>query len=273
MAWVAFLAVQMPMTEPKEPETFWHVFSGLGYTLHIELLIYWAIVGATHAFAYYALYRERDLRASELEAQLANAQLQALRAQLQPHFLFNTLHGIAGLVRTQRNETAVEMIAGLSDLLRLALENAGRHEVPLGEEMEFVERYLALQRMRFSDRLDVELDVEPAALSALVPNLILQPLVENAIRHGVARSASAGRVEVHACRDEGMLRVEVLDDGPGPGAARPSGRGGLGLTNTRERLAKLYGDAFAFDVREREAGGTAAILRIPLREGAEGARP
>jgi hypothetical protein len=126
MAWVATLNITMPMMEPREPESFWKVFSGLGYTLHIELVIYWAVVGATHAFSFYALYRERDLRASELEAQLANAQLQALRAQLQPHFLFNTLHGIAGLVRTGRGETAVEMIAGLSDLLRLALENPGR---------------------------------------------------------------------------------------------------------------------------------------------------
>src|SRR5205085_2896186 len=142
---------------------------------HLELLIYGATLGLNYAFSYYARFREREARAAQLEAQLTQAQLQALKMQLHPHFLFNTLNGIAGLVRDQRNRAAVEMLAGLSDLLRYTLENAGRQEVPLSEELDFLELYLNIQQMRFPDRLNVELRVEPDALRALVPNLLLQP--------------------------------------------------------------------------------------------------
>lgn len=248
---------------------FSHVVVGQFYTFHQELLIYWAIVGASWAFEYYNRFRERDLRAQALEAQLASAQLEALRVQLQPHFLFNTLHGIAGLVRDNNNSAAVDMITGLSELLRQALENSGKQEVPLAEELEFTERYLAIQQMRFSDRLTVDVDVASDVLSAVVPNLILQPLVENAVRHGVARKAAAGRIAIRAHRSGDRLCLQVLDDGPG---YSPNGNGssgvrstGIGLRNTRDRLDRLYGRESTFDVRTRAEGGTEAVVTLPWR--------
>jgi two-component system LytT family sensor kinase len=192
--------------------------------------------------------------------------LQALRMQLHPHFLFNTLNGIAGLVRDQKNKQAVDMIAGLSDLLRYTLENAGKQEVPLREELDFLELYLDIQQMRFSDRLAVRMEVAPETLDALVPSLILQPLVENAVRHGVAGRASAGTVGVTAELEYGLLRIKVYDDGPGLREDwTPESGGGIGLANTRARLEQLYGVRHGFTVRNRERGGVEATLAIPLR--------
>jgi two-component system LytT family sensor kinase len=186
--------------------------------------------------------------------------------QLHPHFLFNTLNGIAGLVRDQRNREAVQMLAGLSDLLRYTLESAGKQEVSLREELDFLELYLDIQQMRFPDRLRVEMRVAPETLDALVPNLILQPLVENAVRHGVAVRASAGTVGVAAEREDGLLWVTVYDDGPGLKDGRTaSAEGGIGLSNTRARLEQLYGARHRFGVRNREGGGTEAVLAIPFR--------
>ncbi|HWW74553.1 MAG TPA: histidine kinase, partial [Pyrinomonadaceae bacterium] len=182
-----------------------------------------------------------------------------------------------GLVRDNKNRAAVDMLAGLSDLLRYALENAGKQEVPLKEELEFLELYLGIQQMRFPDRLRVEMRVAPETLDALVPNLILQPLVENAIRHGVSKRATPGTVGVTAERDGEHLRVNVYDDGPGlkskggererNGGAGESGGGaggGVGLSNTRERLQQLYGGRQRFTLAEREGGGVEAALAIPF---------
>jgi signal transduction histidine kinase len=264
----------------KPPYNFLEMFYGrLMSEFHIDLLIYGAILGTSYAVGYYARFREREVRATQLEARLAQSELQALKMQLHPHFLFNTLNGIAGLVRDQKNAAAVEMIAGLSDLLRYTLDGAGRQEVTLREELEFLELYLGIQLKRFPDRLRVEMSVEPTALEALVPNLILQPLVENAIRHGVSRRAAGGTVGVAAAREGGRLRIRVYDDGPG---LRPQTRadsnggethegsasGGIGLSNTRARLRQLYGDAQSFEVFDREAGGVEASLSLPFRRGA-----
>ena len=173
-----------PFGPPRTPRSFWDMFLGRALSeFHLDLLIYAATIGISYAVSYYFRYREREFRASQLEVQLTQAQLQSLKMQLQPHFLFNTLNGIAGLVRDNRNKAAVDMIVGLSDLLRYTLESAGKQEVALKEELEFLELYLDIQQMRFSDRLKVEMQVAPETLDALVPNLILQPLVENAIRH------------------------------------------------------------------------------------------
>ena len=265
------------------PYNFLEMFYGrLMSEFHIDLLIYGAILGTSYAVGYYARFREREVRATQLEARLAQAELQALKMQLHPHFLFNTLNGIAGLVRDKKNSAAVEMIAGLSDLLRYTLDGAGRQEVTLREELEFLELYLGIQQKRFPDRLRVEMTVEPTALEALVPNLILQPLVENAIRHGVSRRAAAGTVGVAAAREGGRLRIRVYDDGPGlrrdangnsttDEAHEGSAVGGIGLSNTRARLLQLYGDAQSFEVADRAAGGVEATLSLPFRRG--GAAP
>lgn len=262
----------LPFGPPRQPRSFFEMFSGRAMSqFHLDLLIYGATLGVSYAVSYYFRYREREFRASQLETQLAQAQLQTLKMQLQPHFLFNTLNGIAGLVRDSKNKAAVDMLAGLSDLLRYTLESAGKQEVPLKEELEFLELYLDIQQMRFSDRLKVEMHVEPEVLDALVPNLILQPLVENSIRHGISRRAAAGVVGVSAQRDNGSLRIRIYDDGPG--LKREDGAGtveGVGLSNTRARLAQLYGDRQSFTLKEREGGGVEAVLVIPFVRAAEG---
>ncbi len=235
---------------------------------HLELIAYGMIVGVGYAFDYYARYREREFRASQLEAQLAQAQLHALKMQLHPHFLFNTLNAIAGLVRDRKDKAAVSMIAGLSDLLRHTLENSGKQEIPLHEELDFLELYLDIQQMRFSDRLTVRMEVAPETLNARVPNLILQPLVENAIRHGVAARVSAGLVAISARRENGALELKVADDGPGLKRGWSMEDGGIGLSNTRERLTQLYGKEHRFEVRNREGGGVEAALLIPWRSDA-----
>ena len=281
-AHAALFTVANMLLSPFEsrPRSFLEMFYGrLTSQFHIDLLIYGAVLGTSYAVGYYARFREREVRATQLEARLAQAELQALKMQLHPHFLFNTLNGIAGLVRDKKNSAAVEMIAGLSDLLRYTLDGAGRQEVTLREELEFLELYLGIQQKRFPDRLRVEMSVEPNALEALVPNLILQPLVENAIRHGVSRRAAGGTVGVAASREGGMLRLRVYDDGPGLRRdAQPEANGdephegststGIGLSNTRARLRQLYGDAQSFEVFDREAGGVEASLSLPFRRGA-----
>jgi len=256
----------LPFGPPRNPRPFWEMFLGRATSqFHLDLLIYAATLGVSYAVSYYFRYREREFRASQLESQLAQAQLQTLKMQLQPHFLFNTLNGISALVRDNRNKAAVNMLAGLSDLLRYTLESAGKQEVPLKEELEFLELYLDIQQMRFSDRLQVEMQIEPETLDALVPNLILQPLVENAIRHGTSRRAASGTVTVSARREEGSLRILIRDDGPG--LKRDDGAmtvEGVGLSNTRARLAQLYGERQKFTLAERRSGGVEATLVIPF---------
>jgi len=230
-----------------------------------DLLIYWAIIGVGAALHFYSRYRERESHAAQLEARLAQAQLEALRMQLNPHFLFNTLHSIAALVRSQENQAAVKMIAGLSELLRHSLENAGQQEVSLREELDFIEGYLEIQQQRFSDRLQIELKIAPETLSASVPNMILQPLVENAIRHGVARR-HGGRVEISAARTDGQLQIEVYNDGARlPAEWRLGEADGIGLSNTQARLQQVYGDVYQFEVGNAESGGVLAKLLIPWR--------
>jgi two-component system, LytTR family, sensor kinase len=268
-AWAVLSTLELrPFDGMQGNSNFWEMFRGRWTSqLHLELIVYGMVLGFGYALDYYRRFREREFRASQLEAQLAQAQLQALKMQLQPHFLFNTLNGIAGLVRDNRNKTAVKMIAGLSDLLRHTLENSGRQEVPLRDELEFLELYLDIQQMRFSDRLNVRMEIAPETLDARVPNLILQPLVENAIRHGIAPRAASGTVGVSARSDEGFLELKVYDDGPGlrqEGSAATKGAG-IGLTNTRARLEQLYGDNYRFDVQDRRGGGVEAMLLLPLR--------
>jgi signal transduction histidine kinase len=229
-------------------------------------LFYGLILGIGSALDYYRQFRERQLRESQLEAQLAQAQLQMLKMQLHPHFLFNTLNGITGLVRDHDNDAAVQMLVGLSDLLRQTLDNSGKQETPLGEELEWLELYLRLQRVRFSDRLQVSVNATAETLDALVPNLITQPLVENAIRHGLAPRAAPGSVLLSARQVNGRLELRVCDDGVGlPEGWRMASGKGVGLLNTEARLRQLYGSDFTFEARNREQGGVEVLLDIPLR--------
>jgi hypothetical protein len=235
-----------------------------------DFFVYWAVLGVGYAFDYRGRYRERESAASELKAQLAQAKLEALKVQLHPHFLFNTLHTISGLVRGGERQPAVNMIAGLSELLRRALDSADEQEVPLREELKFVELYLDIQLVRFSDRLTVRTDIAPETLDALVPNMLLQPLVENAIRHGVSPCESPGTISINAYRSGRMLHLEVSDDGPGLQSGWRIGEsGGIGLANTVERLKRLYGADHRFELRSVEGvgSGVTASVVIPFHEG------
>lgn len=234
-------------------------------------LFYGLILGIGSALEYYQQFRERELRASQLETQLANAQLQMLKMQLHPHFLFNTLNGITGLVRDNDNEAAVQMLVGLGELLRQTLDNSGKQEVRLGEELEWLELYLKLQQMRFSDRLQIHVEAAPQVLNALVPNLITQPLVENAIRHGLASRAAPGLVSLTAERVGERLELRVCDDGVGlPANWHLESNNGVGLANTAARLRQLFGADFTLDVHNREPAGVEAFLSIPLKVAAAG---
>lgn len=235
--------------------------------LPFSALFYGLILGIGSALDYYWQFRERQLRASQLEAQLAQAELQMLKMQLHPHFLFNTLNGITGLVRDNDNAAAVQMLVGLSDLLRQTLDNAGKQEVRLSEELQWLELYLKLQQIRFSDRLQVSIKAAPETLDALVPNLITQPLVENAIRHGLAPRAQPGSVSLSAQRVNTRLELSVCDDGVGlPEGWQLQSSKGVGLLNTEARLQQLYGADFVLEVRNRDHGGVEALLAIPLHQ-------
>jgi two-component system, LytTR family, sensor kinase len=230
-------------------------------TLDKELLVYWIVVVISHAADYYQRYREGELRASQ-------AQLQALKMQLHPHFLFNALHSISSLVHSDP-DAADKMIARLGDFLRLTLDSAAAQEVPLRQELEFLNCYLDIERTRFRDRLTTEIHADPQALDCVVPNLILQPIVENAIRHGVSQRAASGHVEVRAARSGDSLRLEVRDNGRGLPEGAEAGRakqGGVGLANTRARLQQLYGGAYRFELQNAPTGGAVVTLEIPFRE-------
>jgi two-component system, LytTR family, sensor kinase len=223
-----------------------------------ELLVYFIIVLTSHAAVYYQRYREGELRASQ-------AQLQALKMQLHPHFLFNALHAISALVHTNP-DAADKMIARLGDFLRLTLDSSSAQEVPLRRELEFLNCYLEIERVRFNDRLTTSVEVDPRVLDCRVPNLILQPLVENAIRHGVSQRTAPGHVRVRAERRGDALRLEVSDNGAGlPQNAPRATKGGVGLSNTRARLQQLYGSAYRFELTGDPRGGAVATLEIPIQ--------
>lgn len=229
----------------------------------LEWILYCLVLGCVLAFEYYQRYHERALRAAQLERSLADARLHALELQLRPHFLFNTLNAIAGLVRGQRNDQAVTMIAGLADLLRYSLDHAERQRVALAEEIAMLERYLEIELARFPDRLSFRIAIDAEAGQGLVPNLILQPLVENAARHGIAKMAAPGTISVTAHRVAERLHVHIRNSGTLSVAPAE----GIGIRNTRERLRSLYGDAAHFSLSESD-GGVLAILDLPWQAAA-----
>jgi signal transduction histidine kinase len=233
--------------------------------LPLDIVTYGAIAATYLAVDYYHRYRRRELSALRLEARLAQTHLQVLRSQLQPHFLFNTLNTVSALMH-EDVEAADAMLSALSDLLRLALHGDGSHEVPLRQEVEFLRRYLDIMRLRFRGLLTAEVEIDPAALDALVPILVLQPLVENAVRHGIAKRLDGGRVIVRAERLDGTLRLRVADNGPGlPAGWEEDRHSGVGLRNTRARLHQLYGAAHRIEVRNQPSGGVELTLTVPFR--------
>jgi len=234
--------------------------------LPINVIIYWAILGAGYAFEYHRRFRRQQMEALQLEAKLVEARLHALRMQIHPHFLFNTLHAISALMDDDV-KAARRMIARLSELLRLTLESGSRQEAPLCQELEALQLYLEIEQIRFQDRLVVKMEITPETLDASVPHLILQPIVENAIRHGIAPLSSAGRIEISARRNEGMIELLVRDDGPGIPNGEAAMKEGIGLGNTRARLQQLYGDNHQLEIRNGKAGGLSVKLTIPFSSG------
>jgi signal transduction histidine kinase len=227
-----------------------------------SFILYFAVLGSFEAFRYYREARDRELQATQLSAQLSEARLSALRMQLQPHFLFNALNAVTVLVRDQRGDTAVRILDQLSDMLRQVLRTDRPHQIPLREELQLLRQYLEIEQVRFSDRLRVVYAVDDVALDALVPSLILQPLVENALRHGLTEQIGDAVLEISARRDGDMLELAVRDNGRGVAAGTPDG---IGLENTRERLATLYGGRASLELRLHPQGGTIAVIRLPWR--------
>jgi two-component system LytT family sensor kinase len=243
------------------------------FNLPTGFMSYATVLLVSYALDYYQRHQQEELKISRLEAELAQAQLevtqaqlQSLKMQLQPHFLFNTLNSVSTLL-DEDPEAADEMLARLGDFLRLTLDNSGAQEVTLHEELEFLRCYLEIERVRFQDRLAVRLEIAPETLDAMVPNLILQPLVENAIRHGIVQRVGSGRIEISASRDDRVLRLRVRDNGPGlraAGDAAQTSRQGLGFALTRARLERMYGARQSIRLADAPGGGLDVTLEMPF---------
>jgi two-component system LytT family sensor kinase len=237
-----------------------------------SMMTYWAIVGLSHAVIYYRESRDRELRASQLETRLVEAQLKTLQQQLHPHFLFNTLNSISVLMHRD-TAAADRTLMRLSDLLRLTLERLGDQDVTLDAELDFLRKYLDIERIRFADRLAIRFDIAPETLTARVPTLLLQPLVENAIKHGVARRTGIGHIAITARRDHDKLWIEVRDDGVGLSEdALVAIHKGIGVSTTRARLEHQFGADFRFEFH-RLSQGVAVIVAVPWRPAAPAAQP
>jgi two-component system, LytTR family, sensor kinase len=268
-----FISVQLGLISTPVGQSFPRLFRVLAaFGFHGNMLAYWAILGIQAGWHYYVQYQERaqaalrlEVAAADLKTELVRAQLGALKAQIQPHFLFNTLNAVVALVREQKGRQAEDTLARLSDLLRWVLADVETQEVSLRRELEHVQIYLAIEQVRFPDRLRAEFAVDPATLDAAVPHIGLQPIVENAIRHGVERSASAGRLRIAAVALNGALEITVTDDGPGFSSDPAVETRGIGLTNTRERLRQLYGDRASLTTANLPDGGAIVTMRLPFR--------
>jgi sensor histidine kinase YesM len=265
LGWNEFWPIEPPITFKSEI-TLLYIFG-----FHTGVVSYWVVLSIQTAIRNYARFQERaqallrsDLRTSQLETQVAQARLGALKAQLQPHFLFNTLNAIVVLVRQQKGQQAEETLARFSDLLRAVLADMDAQEVTLARELEYLRLYLSIEQLRFSDRLRVDIEVEPDLLDAAVPHMGLQPIVENAIRHGVSQRVTSGVITIRAVRAGNMLHVTVQDDGPGFAVPGAPGGLGLGLANTRARLKQLYGEASELRTESGPAGGALVTMILPF---------
>jgi len=267
-AW--FVAGEESVMHPGKILTFSYLIksNGLHYAI-LDLIIYWLVVFGHSGWHYYRRYQERELDAAQLQRELVQARLEALRMQINPHFLFNTLHAISALIH-DNPEAADRVVARLSDLLRLTLDGAKAQEVPLTEELDFLDRYLEIEQARFSDRLKIEKTIDPETRTAMVPYLILQPLVENAIRHGIEPREELGLISIRASRSNGLLTLSVRDNGAGlpPASGNGNGNGGrqgIGLANTRSRLRHLYGQEGRLELASASEGGLEARIELPYR--------
>jgi len=255
-----FLPLRQTAERPFTWERFYYSVIG---SFDYGVLVYFVALLVIHALAYYRGLQQEQLRSAQLQGELATAQLQALRMQLHPHFLFNTLNAIAILIKQDAGR-AHRMVELLADLLRQVLQNQHEQEIPLQQELEFLQLYLEIEGMRFGDRLQVRMHIEPGTLAARVPRLILQPLTENALRHGLARHRRPGVIEITAARRNGELELCVRDNGDGPDAHASAS--GIGLANTRARLQTLYGAKAHFSLTPAENGGAVAALVLPFVE-------
>jgi two-component system, LytTR family, sensor kinase len=269
VTWVSLgVALSAIMNRRPPQETFLRYYSSyILVSLPWSLFLYFTVLGCVLAFTYYREARERESQQARLAAQLAEARLGALRMQLHPHFLFNSLNAITVLVRDENTSAASKTLELLSGVLRQVLQSEKRQQVTLAEEIQFIEKYLAIEQVRFSDRLKVRWSVDPSLCDALVPEFILQPLVENAVRHGVAKRGDAGVIEVTASSEGGALELSVKDDGPG---YRRSSEAGVGISNTRARLKTLFGESGNLELLGGAAGGTIATVRFPLLRQVDG---
>jgi len=264
------------MPNPANPllarKDYWHIQIVL---LPLDFITYCGFFATSFAIDYYFKFRQRadevqrlQLEAVRLRAELTQSQLATLRGQLHPHFLFNAFNAVSTLVRKRENEFAIAMIARLSALLRLTMENIDRQELTLEQELAFITSYLDVERVRFSDKLQTAIKVPPEVRGCIVPNLLLQPLVENAIKHGISRRVAPGCVRLTAARSGARLLLEIADDGPDavPPEAEPIKAPGIGLRNTRSRLDHAYGRDYRLEISRRPEGGTAVRLDLPWRE-------
>src|SRR5450631_2408074 len=250
----------MPGPDPF-PQLWMHKFYAglLSY-----LVLYGLILLVNHVLDAREQLAFQQTETARLNEQLSKAQLSALRRQIEPHFLFNTLNAIAGLVREKRNDAAVSMIVGLSDFLRRAVEDSNRQQVPLGEEIEFLQKYMDIQKVRFAERLELSLDVPEELFSAQVPSLILQPMAENAVKHGVAKRVQGGAIRISAFRSNGRLTLSVYNDGPKLPVDWDKKGSGIGISNVRTRLRGLYGDGFDINMRNHDPDGVEVSFSVPF---------
>jgi two-component system LytT family sensor kinase len=233
--------------------------------LDYGIMSYLLVAFFSYTYKYYNQFKERELKTAKLEKDLIQAQLQALKMQLQPHFLFNTLNSISALIRKNENEKATGMIAGLGNFLRLTLENQDYQEVELKKEIELLKLYLDIQQIRFSDKIEIYFDIDPSLLSVKVPYLILQPIVENAINHGLLKKADTGHLKIISKKNNNKLQIIITDDGAGmeDNIEYPEQKG-IGLLNTESRLEKLYGKSYSFQIKNNDGNGVTVFIEIPL---------
>lgn len=266
-AWVAALEKSLnPWGKPSSPAFAQLWISKFFSQLLASFILYAFILLVGYMLRSRERFALQQAETARLNEQLSKAQLDALRKQIEPHFLFNTLNAIAGLVRENRNDAAVSMIVGLSDLLRRALKDSNRQQVPLGEEMEFVQQYLDIQKVRFAERLHLSMNVPSELSAAQVPSLILQPIVENAVKHGIAKRVQGGDIRISAVRNNGMLTVSVYNDGPALPAGWEETCAGVGVSNVRTRLQSLYGNAFELKMQNQGPNGVEVSVTVPFKK-------